>query len=132
MKIVLYIFLLAWAYSQRYDVKVIQRDSEPLLSYLVNNNSVYKQVFNPTWVPPSKNTNNRKGLLARTQNCDYNQDNKCIFCGGSANKASILTFSEDIGDKFTPITEKTISFTPSSFEDSWGTEDPRMVYNPAD
>lgn len=58
--------------SLKYEVKVVQRDSEPLLSYLVKNNSVYRQVFNPTWVPPSKGTRMRKGLLARTQNCDYN------------------------------------------------------------
>lgn len=117
--------------AQRYLVTVIQRDSQPLLSYLVKNNSVYKQVFNPTWIPPSSGTNMRKGLLVRTQNCDYIED-KCIFCGGSANKASIMTFSEDVEGAFTPITEKSISFTPSTEGDSWGTEDPRMVYNKAD
>lgn len=132
MRIVLLVMLLHWAYCQSYQVRVTQRDSEPLLSYLLKNNSAYKQVFNPTWIPPSNGTSMRKGLLARTQNCDYNEDNKCVFCGGSANKASILTYSEEISGKFTPITEKSISFTPSSFEDSWGTEDPRMVFNPAD
>ena len=88
--------------SQKYFVKVIQKDSEPLISYLVTNNSIYKQVFNPTWIPPSPGTNNRKGLLARSQNCDFDEQ-KCIFCGGSANKASVLTFSEDLNGKFTPI-----------------------------
>jgi len=58
--------------------------------------------------------------LARTQDCDY-QEGTCIFCGGSASKASILTFSEQKDGAFTPITDKSISFTPSSFADSWGT-----------
>lgn len=129
---ILLFFLCLWfAVAQKYIVTVIQRDSEPLLSYIVKNNSVYKQVFNPTWVPPSPGTNMRKGLLVRTQNCDYVED-KCIFCGGSANKASILTFSEEIEGKFTPITESSISFTPGTEGDSWGTEDPRMVYNQVD
>lgn len=57
--------------SQRYHVILIQRDTQPLLSYLETNNSFYKQVFNPTWVEASPGTNNKEGLLIRTQNCDY-------------------------------------------------------------
>jgi hypothetical protein len=53
------------------EVRVLQRDPSPLLSYLVVNNSIYKQVFNPTWIQASPGTNNRAGLLARTQDCDY-------------------------------------------------------------
>jgi len=75
--------LLVLALSQRYKVTLLQRDSQPLLSYLEINNSFYKQVFNPTWVPASEGTQNKQGLLARTQNCNYSED-KCIFCGGSA------------------------------------------------
>lgn len=128
--IVLLFFCLWVATGQKYLVTVIQRDEQPLLSYLVRNNSVYKQVFNPTWIPPSAGTSMRKGLLARTQNCDY-VEGKCIFCGGAANKASIMTFSEEVEGKFTPITEQSVSFVPSTEGDSWGTEDPRMVYNQA-
>lgn len=75
-----------------YSVSLIQRDSSPILSYLVQNNSQYKQVFNPTWMPPSLATNNKKGLIARTQDCEYKAEG-CVFCGGSAQKASLLTFS---------------------------------------
>jgi len=77
-------------------VRIIQRDKAPLLSHFVLNNSQYKQVFNPTWIHPSLGTNHRKGLLVRTQDCDVNVGDKCVFCGGSAAKASILTFSEQI------------------------------------
>lgn len=76
------------------NVIVLSRDTQPLLSYLVQNNSQYKQVFNPTWIEPTANTNQRKGLLVRTQDCAYNDNNTCVFCGGAANKASIMTFSE--------------------------------------
>ena len=57
--------------DSKYSVRVVKRDSQPLLSYLETNNSIYKQVFNPTWISASPGTNNRQGLLARTQNCDF-------------------------------------------------------------
>lgn len=126
-----YSFLILSAFSLTYDVVLLQRDSTPILSYLVQNNSVYKQVFNPTWMPASPATNNRKGLIIRTQDCDYKEEG-CVFCGGSAQKASLMTFSENIDGKFSPITADSIVFTPSTFADSWGTEDPRMVYNQKD
>jgi len=69
---ILFAVLAAVSFSQIYNVTVTQRDSEPLLSYLVKNNSIYKQVFNPTWIQPTVGTNYRKGILARTQDCDYN------------------------------------------------------------
>lgn len=56
-----------------YEVKVVQRDAVPLLSYLVQNNSIFKQVYNPTWMPPSAGTNQRKGLIVRTQDCEYDK-----------------------------------------------------------
>lgn len=66
------LLLIFSALSLTYDVVLVQRDSAPILSYLVQNNSVYKQVFNPTWMPASPGTNNKKGLIIRTQDCDYN------------------------------------------------------------
>jgi len=53
--------LLAFVHVQAFkaEVRVLQRDPAPLLSYLVVNNSVYKQVFNPTWIQASPGTNNR-------------------------------------------------------------------------
>jgi len=44
------IFVLIFIASCQYNVEVMQRDTQPILSYLVQNNSYYKQVFNPTWV----------------------------------------------------------------------------------
>lgn len=92
LRYVMLVLLLALSSCSAYDVVVIQRDSDPILSYLVQGNSVYRQVFNPTWVPPSPGTRGRKGLLIRTQDCDFSAD-KCVFCGGAASKASLLTFS---------------------------------------
>ena len=89
----LILVLALTASAQKYRVTLIQRDSEPILSNLVKNNSKFKQVFNPTWITPSEGTFQRQGLLIRTQDCDYNES-KCIFCGGAANKASFMTFSE--------------------------------------
>ena len=66
---ILFSLLAVTAFSQIYTVTVLRRDSEPLLSYFVKKNSVYKQVFNPTWVQPTEGTNFRKGILARTQDC---------------------------------------------------------------
>jgi predicted GH43/DUF377 family glycosyl hydrolase len=131
MLLLLCLLLCGHLTAALYSVTLTQRDSQPLLSYLVQNNSKYKQVFNPTWMPASTATANRKGLIIRTQDCDYKPE-ACVFCGGSAQKASLLTFSELKDGSFTPITADSIVFTPSSFADSWGTEDPRMVLNTAD
>lgn len=60
---------LCISHAQLYTVSVVQRDLNPILSYLVQNNSIYRQVFNPTWIQPTEGTNFRKGILARTQDC---------------------------------------------------------------
>jgi hypothetical protein len=91
-KIFLLVCLISLISSTVYSVQISDRDSLPLLSYFIQNNTIYKQVFNPTWVPTSP-TYPRKGLLIRTQDCQYNIDNTCVFCGGGAEKASLLTFS---------------------------------------
>jgi predicted GH43/DUF377 family glycosyl hydrolase len=69
MRNIVVLVLLVLAAGQQYRVNLLQRDSQPLLSYLEVNNSFYKQVFNPTWVPPSEGTQQKQGLLIRTQNC---------------------------------------------------------------
>lgn len=73
-----------------YDVRVVKRDADPILSYITGT-STYKQIFNPTWVEASAGTGGKRGILARTQNCDADVDGTCVFCGGAADKASILT-----------------------------------------
>ena len=56
-----------------------------------------------------------------------------MWCGGSQDKASVLTFSAFNHDgSYSPITEESIVFRPYDASDSWGTEDPRMQYNEAD
>ena len=44
-----------------------------------------------------------------------------------------MTFSEDLKNgSFSKITYKSEVFGPSDSSDSWGTEDPRMAFNPKD
>jgi predicted GH43/DUF377 family glycosyl hydrolase len=113
-----------------YDVEVVSRSKTPTLSY-VDKTSTYQQVFNPTWVQPSAGTGGKGGILVRTQNCDVNVGDACVFCGGSEAKASILTYSEEVSPNvFKALDENSVVFGPSDAYDSWGTEDPRMQYDP--
>ena len=115
-----------------YSVEVVERGSTPILAYL-DKTSQFQQIFNPTWVEPSSGTNGKKGIIARTQNCVSNVGDVCTFCGGSADKASFLTFSEELEDHtFKTVDESSKVFGPFDSTDSWGTEDPRMQYNSAD
>ena len=47
------------------------RYPEPSLSFLNINKSVYKQVFNPTWIGLNNQSTRNGGLLVQTQDCDY-------------------------------------------------------------
>ena len=67
-------------------------DPSPLLAYRTGNTS-WQQVFNPTWVAPTAATNNRSGLLVRSQNCTLVQG-QCGHCSGTGQKASWLTWAE--------------------------------------
>jgi len=118
--------------GQSYSVSVVSRSTSPILSY-IDKTSTYQQIFNPTWVEPSDGTGGKKGIIARTQNCDSVVGaDSCTWCGGAQDKASILTFSEQVGDSFLSVDESSVVFGPSLDSDSWGTEDPRMLYNSAD
>ena len=115
-----------------YSVSVLSRSESPILSY-IDHTSTYQQIFNPTWVEASSGTGGKKGIIARTQNCVSNVNDPCTWCGGAVDKASILTFSEQLDDSsFKKVDETSVVFGPSDANDSWGTEDPRMKYNPAD
>ena len=122
MNSVLAILLLLFVGSigKQYIVS-INRIDKPLLSYLHQNTSVYKQVFNPSWIEPSAGTKNRSGLLVRTQDCPYKAT--CDFCEKKKKNASFLTVSEYSFEtnKFSDIKTENISFAPQSDEDSWGT-----------
>jgi predicted GH43/DUF377 family glycosyl hydrolase len=127
------ILSVAQASSQQYDVKILSRSAKPVLSY-IDGTSTFQQIFNPTYIQPSKGTNGKSGLLARTQNCDSPVGSPCTFCGGSQDKASFLTFSEEDSKtgKFSSVTTDSVIFGPFDNSDSWGTEDPRMAFNPHD
>jgi predicted GH43/DUF377 family glycosyl hydrolase len=116
----------------QYEVRMVAHHKAPEVS-LIDGTSTYSLVFNPTFIEPSPGTNNRRGLLIRTQNCPADVGGTCVFCGGSEEKASKLTFSEMKNDgTFTPVDESSIVFGPGDISDTWGTEDPRMVFNSAD
>lgn len=118
--------------AQTYSVSVVSRSTTPVLSY-IDKTSTYQQIFNPTWVEASEATGGKKGIIARTQNCDSKVGaDSCTWCGGAQDKASILTFSEQVGDSFTSVDSSSQVFGPSLDSDSWGTEDPRMLYNSND
>lgn len=115
---------------------VILRPPHPVLSFIDNTTS-YEQIMNPTWIEASAGTNGKKGLLARTQNClsPVGPNEECVYCGGSADKASILTFAEQtnvLGNEFAFVDESKVVFGPHDDTDAWGTEDPRIQYNAAD
>ena len=125
-------FLSVASVSATYSVNVVSRSAAPVLSF-IDGSSTYQQIFNPTWVEASTGTGGKSGIIARTQNCVSNVGDACTWCGGAQDKASILTFSEQIGiDSFKKVDTSSVVFGPSDTSDSWGTEDPRMQYNPVD
>lgn len=58
MLTIIFLFFTAFVKSLNtdYNVTVVYRSEEPLLSYYVQKTSTYYQVFNPTWVEPSAQT----------------------------------------------------------------------------
>lgn len=114
-----------------YDVQVVKRDSEPVLAF-INDTTSYQFVFNPSWVEATAATGGKRGLLVRTQDCDCNVGGACVFCGGSEEKASVMTFAELRSDGFLYVDKSAVVFGPYDEKDSWGTEDPRIQYNAAD
>lgn len=120
------------AHASTYEVNVVSRPSKTVLSY-VDKSTSYTLTFNPSWVEASPSTNYKSGLMIRTQNCTIVPGDTCAFCGGSEASASILTFSERNDDgSFSFVSGTSKVFGPHDGTDSWGTEDPRIKYNPAD
>jgi predicted GH43/DUF377 family glycosyl hydrolase len=100
----------------------------PVLSWTLGT-SEFQQVFNPSWVDPACG---RSGLLVRAQNCTP-APGECAFCQGPGENASVLVFSEQLPDgNFAPTTADSVVLAPWDDSDAWGTEDPRLQYNPRD
>lgn len=121
-----------------YDVRVISRPDTPLISYLLGNTR-WPQSFNPSWVEASAGTGGKEGLLVRSQNCSGFTPGQCISCNvDSAHPiapyfpGSVITFSERLpGGGFA---QPYLVFAPDAnapVDESNGTEDPRMKYDPA-
>lgn len=118
--------------SAEYQVNVVSRPTNTVIS-AVDKTTSYSLVFNPSWVEPTPSNGFKSGLLMRTQNCTIAPGDACAFCGGSADKASILTYGERNKDgSFNFVDASAVVFGPGDDSDSWGTEDPRIKYNPAD
>eukprot|EP00762_Andalucia_godoyi_P001988 ANDGO_02509.mRNA.1 hypothetical protein EMIHUDRAFT_206771 len=121
-----------------YNVEVVTSESLPVLSYL-QGTSTFQQVFNAAWVPPSAGTGGKQGLLVRSQNCSSSVGGSCIHCSGSGSQASVLTFAEMVSKDpsyfstpvFAKVSGDSVVFGPSDQSDLYGTEDPRLTYDPS-
>jgi predicted GH43/DUF377 family glycosyl hydrolase len=118
--------------SAAYQVNVISRPSTTVISN-VDKTTSYSLVFNPSWVEATPSNGFKSGLLMRTQNCTLAPGDPCAFCGGSADKASVLTYGERNEDgTFNFVDASAVVFGPGDDSDTWGTEDPRIKFNPED
>ena len=125
-------FFLTVVIHAEYRVAVVSRPSTTVMSN-VDGTSSYSLVFNPSWVEATPSNGYQSGLLMRTQNCTLQPGDPCAFCGGSADKASVLTFGRQHPDgSFQYVDSSSVVFGPHDETDSWGTEDPRIKYNRAD
>eukprot|EP00428_Durinskia_dybowskii_P060793 CAMPEP_0170364594 /NCGR_PEP_ID=MMETSP0117_2-20130122/5458_1 /TAXON_ID=400756 /ORGANISM="Durinskia baltica, Strain CSIRO CS-38" /LENGTH=356 /DNA_ID=CAMNT_0010619107 /DNA_START=90 /DNA_END=1160 /DNA_ORIENTATION=+ len=118
--------------SATYQINVVARPSTTVISN-VDNTTSFTLVFNPSWVEGTPSNGFKSGLLMRTQNCSISPGDECAFCGGSAADASILTYGERNEDgSFNFVSDSAVVFGPYDDTDSWGTEDPRIKFNPVD
>ena len=118
--------------SAAYLVSVVQRDDEPIFSFVRGTSGPFQQVFNPSYFPAGAQCASA-GLLIRTQNCSASVGGQCAFCGGAQSKASVLTAAIELADgSFQALTAQSIVFGPHDASDAWGTEDPRIAYCAAD
>lgn len=124
--------------SIQYNVSVLSIDSSPILSY-VQGTSTFQQVFNVAWIEPSPATKHTAGLLVRSQNCSASVGGPCVFCSGPGQNASVLTAVRLLSDPstllpeplFAHVTESDVVFGPASDTDLFGTEDPRLTFDPS-
>lgn len=115
-----------------YNLDVIEHEDKTTIS-IIDGTTSYSLVFNPSWIVENKKTGVRSGLLMRTQNCTLAPGDACAFCGGSQAKASVLTYAELQADgSFTFVDQSSVVFGPYDDSDSWGTEDPRILFNEED
>eukprot|EP01083_Nonionella_stella_P104619 300128_1 len=68
-----------------YTVEIYKLDTSPILSY-INHTSIYKQVFNPSWIPKSSNVPHA-GLMVQVQNCSLIPGH-CTYCNSSNNNST--------------------------------------------
>lgn len=119
---------------QCYSAKLVDFDMQPVISF-VDNSSSFQQVFNPSWIVSSAHQA-QSGLIIRTQNCSLNVGDKCAGCHGSDGKASVLTFAPLLNNdnhsspQFGKISAESVVFGPHDSTDDYGTEDPRVAFDP--
>lgn len=121
-----------------YDVRVISRPPRPVLSYL-DGTTAWPQSFNPSWVEASAGTKGKSGLLVRAQNCTRFTPGVCVGCNVDPHNpippsapdfpGSVITFAEQLADgSFAP---PYLVFAPEGAAEAFGTEDPRLRFDPA-
>ena len=120
-----------------YDVTVVALPPDPVISFLPPlANTAWPQSFNPAFVEASAGTGGTRGLIVRSQNCSGVPPGKCIGCNVSPSwpiapyfPGSVLTFAEQRADG--SFAEPYLVFAPEGPAETYGTEDPRVAYDPA-
>jgi len=112
-----------------YSFNVTRIFQQPLISsqYSMSSNggSIFSYNYN-TAVVPLFNSNDQIGLLVRSQN-NTNSSNPYVV------GPSVISFTKcnSLKNGFQEIDWNNVVLSPSSSEDAFGCEDPRVVYNPS-
>ena len=128
-----------------YAATIVSFEPRPVISFQ-DGSSVYAQAFNPSWVASSAGSGGQDGLLVRVQNCSVAEPGVCSACSGAGSRASRLAFVQPTGrrrslpletnasspqpPRFERIVESSVVFGPHDNTDNYGTEDPRLVFDP--
>jgi hypothetical protein len=120
-----------------YNVSVVDLPSDPVISFLPPlANTDWPQSFNPAFVEATPATGGKRGLLVRSQNCSGVAPGQCIACNVNGRwpiapyfPGSVLTFAELRGDG--TFARPYLVFAPDGPDEDYGTEDPRLAYDPA-
>ena len=122
-----------------YTVAQVSRSSVPVVGYLSPpGNTAWPQSFNPAFVAPSPGTGNKRGLLVRSQNCTGWAPGQCIACNVDGAHpiapwfpGSVLTFAQQLEDGTFAQPYLVFAPEPGNKFEQFGTEDPRLTYDPA-
>ncbi len=122
-----------------YTVTQLSRADTPVIGFQAPPaNTAWPQAFNPAFVAPSAGTGHKRGLLVRSQNCSQWAPGVCIACNVDGAHpiapwfpGSVLTFAEQRADGSFAPAYLVFAPEPGNQFEQFGTEDPRLTYDPA-